>query len=135
MEPSAVHGRPVFPIRVGDAVKFPSLVKRRFVHPHRKCNVKGVEHVRHAALGFADLAVVVSLHGVDGLRHLLGGLILVAGEARFLHVVLRRRRPVQRVGLAVLTLHLGHVAGGAVGARLRVLTCPEGFHVRVLHLR
>ena len=116
-------------------MKFPCLVKGRFVHAHRKRNVKGVEHVRHAAFGFADLTVVVSLHGVDGLRHLLGGLVFVAGETRFLHVVLRRRRPVQRVGLAVLALHLGHVARGAVRARLRVFTRPEGFHVRVLHLR
>ena len=135
VEPCTVHSRPPFPIGVGNGVKFASLVEDFVAHAHGQCEVEGVEHVVHAAFGFTQLAVVVALHTVDHAVELLGGLVLVALQAGFLHVVTRSRRPVARVNLTgLLVLHLGHVAVGATDTGLIVRGVPVRFNVGVLHL-
>ena len=134
VEVRTVGGSPVFPVDVSGFVELAGLGEDLFGHADGLGEFKRVEHVVHAGFGFADLAVEVALHRVDRGDHLLLVLVLVAGEAGLLHVVLGRGGPVHRVGLAVFVLHLGHVAGSAVGAGLVVLRAEVRFGVGMLHL-
>ena len=134
VEPGAVHGRPVFPVDVRGRMELAGFVKLRFGHVHADGKFERIEHVVHARFGFAELTRVVAVHRVDRRVHLRFGLVGVASEAGFLHVVTRRRGPVVRVGRAVGLLHLGHVAGSAGGARLVVRRTEIGFNVGMLQL-
>lgn len=112
-----------------------SFIQRLFINARGNREFEGIEHVVHAGFSFANLAVIVTLHGIDRLVHLFGGLVLVAGQAGFLHVVARRGSPVNRVHLAGLfVLDLRHMAGSAGSAGLVVRRAEVRFSVRMLHL-